>query len=59
MTGVYVDTILEIYERKIGKNDPINIDMAFLENKFKKIYIYLISYFFKLFVFKKGKEWTQ
>ena len=41
MTGVYVDTILEIYERKIGKNDPINIDMAFLENKFKKkIYIF-------------------
>lgn len=33
MTGVYIDTILEIYENKVGKADPINIDMAFLENK--------------------------
>ena len=33
MTGVYVDTILEIYEKKVGNADPINIDMAFLENK--------------------------
>ena len=38
MTGVYVDTILEIYEKKIGKNDPINIDMAFLENKLTIFY---------------------
>lgn len=33
MTGVYIDMVLEIYESKVGKAEPINIDMAFLENK--------------------------
>ena len=46
MTGVYVDTILEIYEKKIGKNEPINIDMAFLENKFNNFFLLFFNLIF-------------